>query len=226
MKTRELCLSWIVLIGVGVLAPASARGADARAEEPLKKKSAEHDVKAAPTNTAGSTLRLATPAELERLYLDGRITAKEYQRKLSEYKAFVATHTNQALQVKAAATPATNIPAPASVVAAATPAAKAPAPAPPAKPAQAPPPSTSAEANPEDKKLAEVEAKFDELLKKKADREKTARQATQPPPTNAPPARALTKRDKLDALLKDLIDGKLTEADYNAKRAKVIAEPE
>ena len=69
------------------------------------------------------------------------------------------------------------------------------------------------------KKIAEAEGKVDELMRQKALREKSA--------TNAPPtAGPLTKRQRLDALLRQLIDGKITDVEYREKREKIIAEPD
>jgi hypothetical protein len=197
---------WIcaVLAGSNLLQPWATFAAEAKAEDESKKKDAESEAK-----TGEPAIRLATPADLERLYLDGRITAKEYQRKLAEYKASTAALTNkepQAQAVEALRQQAKKAPTQP------TPAAK---PAPP-KPAQNP----TATPAPEDKKLTEVEAKFDQLIQKKAEREKA--QAA----TNAPPASPKTKREKLDALLKAYIDGKLSEKDYNEQRAKVVSEPD
>ena len=77
----------------------------------------------------------------------------------------------------------------------------------------------------EQKKLSEVEARIDEMLRKKAEREKAAVN-TAAPTTNSPAKTPLTKRQRMDALLKQMIDGKISEADYSAQRAKLLAEPD
>jgi len=73
-------------------------------------------------------------------------------------------------------------------------------------------------------KIAEVETRLDEMLRQKEAREKAAlTNATKS--TNSIPATPQTKRQRLDALLKQMIDGTITGAEYNERRAKIIAEP-
>ena len=68
--------------------------------------------------------------------------------------------------------------------------------------------------------ITDVEGKIRELEKLKEAREKANT-------TNAPAASApKTKREKLDALLKQFVDGKVSDADYKAQRQKIIAEPD
>ena len=57
-------------------------------------------------------------------------------------------------------------------------------------------------------------------------RQKEARESASK--TNAPPATGakLTKRQRLDYLLRQLIDGKLSDAEYKKEREKILAEPE
>lgn len=79
-------------------------------------------------------------------------------------------------------------------------------------------------ATPQQEKISEVETRLDEMLRQKAEREKAAlTNATNA--TNNVPATPQTKRQRLDALLKQLIDGKIPEAEYNEQRAKILAEP-
>lgn len=75
------------------------------------------------------------------------------------------------------------------------------------------------------KKISEVEARLDEMLKQKEAREKAAL-TNAASTTNNVPAAPLTKRQRLDDLLKKMIDGKITGAEYNEKRAKIVAEPD
>jgi hypothetical protein len=72
-----------------------------------------------------------------------------------------------------------------------------------------------------------VEKKMEELVRLKTEREKAVQ-------TNAAPATGTntstvagpkTKRQRLDELLRLYIDGKISEAEYMGKRAKVVAEP-
>ncbi len=85
----------------------------------------------------------------------------------------------------------------------------------------APPPAEAAR----QQKISEVEARLDEILRQKEAREKAAL-TNAAASTNNIPTTPLTKRQRLDALLKQLIDGKISGAEYNEKRAKLIAEPD
>jgi hypothetical protein len=72
----------------------------------------------------------------------------------------------------------------------------------------------------EQKKMSEVEGKLDELSRLKAQRDQSA--------TNSPAAASapLTKRQRLDVLLRQLIEGKITDAEYKEKREKIVLEPD
>ena len=172
-----------------------------------------------------------TLPDLERLYLDGRITAKEFQQHLKEVKlqappprAAAAVVTNQpppvhprgaatsdqqvrALEMLRKITGKTNEPV---TVAAPQTNVAVPSPDP------TPPPDV---ANPA---ITDVETKMNELLRLKEAREKAAKPATNAPAANAPK----TKRQRLDDLLKQFIEGKMTEAEYKQRREKIVAEPE
>jgi hypothetical protein len=74
------------------------------------------------------------------------------------------------------------------------------------------------------KKISDVEARLDEMLKQKEAREKAA--LTNAATTNNISATPLTKRQRLDDLLKQMIDSKITGAEYNERRAKIVAEPD
>ncbi len=164
---------------------------------------------------AGSVVPRADRAELERQFLDGRITAKQFQRAMEDLeknppppppapaKAGVVAKT---VQKEPALSPkgVSNLPgkvvtnAPATVI------------------------STPEDA-PEHKTLSDVEAKIDAILARRQAQLEAAK-------TNvneaASPAGPQTKRQKLDALLRALIQGKMTEAEYNAAREKVMAQPD
>src|SRR5262249_3462136 len=80
---------------------------------------------------------------------------------------------------------------------------------------------------PEQAKLSEVEKKMDELLRLKAARETAAQtNLAAPAPSAAVPAAPKTKREKLNEMLRLVIAGKMTEAEYNAKRNQLINEPD
>ena len=74
------------------------------------------------------------------------------------------------------------------------------------------------------KKISDVEARLDEMLRQKEAREKAA--LTNANATNNISATPQTKRQRLDVLLKQMIDGKITNPEYNEKRAKIVAEPD
>ncbi len=147
-------------------------------------------------------------AELERQFLDGRISAKEFQKALEDLErnppppapkpAPKAVVKDPALSPKAASNSPGKIitNAPATVV------------------------STPEDA-PEQKTLSDVEAKIDEILAKR-------RAQVEASKTNGAPAAAgpLTKRQKLDALLRAVIQGKLTDAEYKVEREKILAQPD
>jgi hypothetical protein len=149
-----------------------------------------------PTGTATPAQPLPTFAEMEQMYLDGKISAKDFQKYLQNMKV-TQLLTNTARSPSVAAT------------------AKPPPPAVTNAPDLAPVPG------PEEPKTAvtEVEKKLDELIRAQAEREKAATNA--PPPTTGPK----TKRQRLDDLLKQLIDGKISDEDYKTQRQKILNEP-
>jgi hypothetical protein len=142
----------------------------------------------------------ATYQELERLYLDGKISAKQYQKYANEIKSRPAPPPSVAVQpapLPATAQPSQSLP-----------------PRPPVNPPTATaPPSKNDQVN-------AVEAKMDELIKAKAARDKAA--TNTPPPVATGPK---SKRDRLNDLLRLYIEGKITEQEMNERRAKIISEP-
>lgn len=156
--------------------------------------------------SAASGPRLSR-AELERQFLEGKITAKQFQRASEELEKNplpppVATTKKPSKET--AANPNASRPA------------VAPGPS-----GKAPP--APAEPEPEQKALADVEAKIDEMLARREAQLQAAR--TNASSTNSP-AKPLTKREKMNDLLRLLIQGKITEQEYNAQREKVLALPE
>ena len=59
---------------------------------------------------------------------------------------------------------------------------------------------------------------MEELIRQKEARDKALKNA-------APAPEPKTKRDKLNAILKLYVDEKITEQEYNQRRAKILAEP-
>ena len=162
-----------------------------------------------------------TKADLERHYLAGQLSAKQYQKALDQldkeeqkHAAELEKQRKREAQQAAKAAPAPPK-KPAEVKAPVT------APAPPLLAATNAPPEQTLE----QKKLTEVEVRIDEMLRKKAEREKAAVNNAAPT-TNSPAQTPLTKRQRMDALLKQMIDGKISEADYTAQRARLLAEPD
>ena len=147
-------------------------------------------------------MRPMTYADLERLYLDGKISAKEYQKLLADIKS----------RPQIAPAPAKPAPPPANT------APKSPGAA--VAPSTNRPPVGAATTNQQDK-ISDVEAKMDALIRAKAAREK----ATNTPPRSVT-AGPKTKRDRLNDLLRLYIEGKISETELNERRAKILAEPD
>jgi hypothetical protein len=149
-----------------------------------------------PTGAAVPAQPLPSFAEMEQMYLDGKISAKDFQKYLQNMKV-TQLLTNAG---RSAAQAAVAKPPPSAVTNAPT---LAPAPGPDE-------PKTA---------VTEVEQKLDELIRAQAEREKAA--------TNAPPATTgpKTKRQRLDDLLKQLIEGKISDEDYETQRQKILNEP-
>ncbi len=154
-----------------------------------------------------------TRTELERQYLAGQLTAKQYQKALDQFTKEEQRRAAE-LEKKRKRDVEASVPKPAPVTA--------------SKPAGektgaaivVPFRNAPAEPTPEQKKVSEVEARIEEMMRQKAAREKATTT------TNSAPAGPLTKRQRMDALLKEMIDGKITEAEYGARRGKLLTEPD
>jgi hypothetical protein len=171
---------------------------------------------AQPTNT----LSQPTLPEMERMYLDGKVTAREFQRFLQTYRAQpvtaapkpAAASTNdvhaRALEMLRKTTPnAAANPQGAAI--------KEPLPEPVAA-------DTGTNQAPKAAALQDVETKLDELIRLKQAREQTNATAVS---TNAP-ATLKSKRERLDDALRLYIQGKLSDAEYKDRRGKILAEPD
>jgi hypothetical protein len=168
----------------------------------------------APTPRTRPASPYDTPAhrDLERQYLDGKLTARQYRKALEEL--------NRRPPPAPVAAPATAA-APRTVVPATSPKGTemkivTPPPGTITVPVTAAPP---VDQTARQKKISEVETKLDELMRAKAAREQARA-------TNAPAAPPRTKRERLDALLRQYIEGTVPEADYKARREKILAEPD
>lgn len=237
MKTK---LSALIIAGLAIgtvtasaqapAAPKKTNAPNAEAMELLRRVIAEQQknpdkIIRIPASTNALPVK-ATKADLERQYLAGQLSAKQYQKALDQLDKEEQKHAAELeKQRKREAQQA----AKAAAAAAAAAAAKKPAEAKAPVTAPAPPllaaTNAPAEQTLEQKKLSEVEARIDEMLRKKAEREKAAVNNAAAP-TNSPAQTPKTKRQRMDALLKQMIDGKISEADYSAQRAKLLAEPD
>ena len=185
-----------------------------------------------PSRTAPPSHREPTFAEIERQYLEGKISAKQFQKYLQDHKIErvpVSLPTNSAAQTRGPEVVRKEAPKttlnPPQTAAIAPPATVSP------KTNTLPPPVAAEvklekpDATPEPSALAEVEKKMDELLRLKAARDQATNAVSNAAPNSASPPAPKTKRQRLDELLKSYIDGKIPEAEYREKRAKLIAEP-
>lgn len=131
-------------------------------------------------------------AEMEKLYLEGKINAKDFQKYLQGQRIRPPTAAGS---VESGASKGPAMPTPTNAVAT--------------------PEGRTAPAA-----MTDVEKKLDELIRAQDAREKAA--------TNVPSAVTgpKTKRQKLDDLLKRLIENKVSEEDYKAERQKILAEPD
>jgi hypothetical protein len=164
-----------------------------------------------------NTVRQPTLPEVERMYLDGKITAREFQK-------FLQTQPAKAVSATAKAPAATNdVHARALAVLHKTTPNAAANPQGPAitEPLPEPPRAEGTSTNETAKAAAlqEVESKLDELLRLKQAREQTNS-------ANAPAVGPKTKRERLDEALRLYIQGKLTDVEYKERRTKILAEPD
>jgi hypothetical protein len=170
-----------------------------------------------PPAPAPGTVKQPTLAEMERMYLDGKITAREFQKFLQTHRpepAAPAKETGATNEVHARALEVLRKTAPNTAANRQGPAITEPLPEP-ARPKETNETAKAAV-------LQDVESKLDELLRLKQAREQTNSTVTS---TNAP-AGPKTKRDRLDEALRLYIQGKLTDAEYKDRRAKILAEPD
>ena len=162
-----------------------------------------------------NTVKRPILAELERAYLDGRITARDYQRFLHAYRppAVVAPAEPATNEVHARALAVLRNTAPNVSANPQGPAITQPLPELPSEAG-----STNAA------ELQNVETKLDELIRKKEARE----QGTNASPASIDAALAAlkTKRERLDFVLKLYIQDKLTDTEYKARREKILAAPD
>jgi hypothetical protein len=179
-----------------------------------QKKNPDKVVRAPETGKAPGT-NSPEVVELENQYIQGKISAKQFQRELERIQFEKEQREKAGLPPlpKTAATPALSPKAAtAAGLTGATP-----------QPAFATPPP---QVNPNQKKLSEVEIKIEEMMQKRLEREKAAKEAASAAAlTNNPSGAPPTKRQRLDALLRQVVEGKMNDADYRVQREKIMAEP-
>lgn len=157
----------------------------------------------APPAVMPTTDKKAAAADLERQFLNGKLSARQYQKALADLQNPSKPAAGQAASMsKPALTPAPSRSTGAGVAAPVSP---------------APPPQATAE----QKRVSEVEARIDEMIRQKEARERAAK-------TNSPPATGvkLSKRERLDFLLRQVVEGKLSDEQYKKEREKILADPE
>ncbi len=144
-------------------------------------------------------------AELERQYLAGKLSAKQYQKAVeqAQKKAAGKPLVTPAISPKAAAASGVKVVAPEPLIA-------------------TPPPAP----NPNLQKLSDVDQKIEELLQRNRERAKAAAAAAAALPTSNPDGSPLSKRQRLDLLLRQVVEGKMTDEEYKTARAKIAAEPD
>ncbi len=160
-----------------------------------------------PPATVAPTTAHASPelAELERQYLAGKLSPKQYQKAVeqAQRKSAGKPQATPAISPKAAAASGVKVVAPEPMIA-------------------TPPPAP----NPNLQKLSDVDQKIDELLQRNRERAKAAAAAAAALPTSNPDGAPLSKRQRLDLLLRQVVEGKMTDEEYKTARAKIAAEPD
>lgn len=157
------------------------------------------------------TPRNAAAAELEQRYLAGKISQREYEKELARLTAPGPASTNapasRTSAKKTSTAPKATSPRDSS------------GPPPAIEPAFTAPPPQSTERQ---KKISEVEGRLDDMIRAKEARERAAQ-------TNAPtaaPGQKLSKRERLDFLLRQVVQGKLSDEEYKKERERIMAEPD
>lgn len=160
-----------------------------------------------------ATPRSAAAAELERRYLAGKMSLRDYEKALARLK----------LQPPGLTNATANAPARSAPTIASSPKAKSPkassGPPPALEPAFPTPPPQSTERQ---RKISEVESRLDDMIRAKEARERTA----QTNEVKTAPGQKLTKREQLDFLLRQVVQGKLSDEEYKKERERILAEPD
>ena len=166
-----------------------------------------------PVSSGTNAVRRPTLAEVERQYLDGKITAREFQKFLQTYRA-------QPRPAQPAAAVTNDVHARALAVLHNAKPNVAANPQGPALTEPLPdPPGVTTDAN--TAVIQDVETKIDELIRLKQAREQPTN--TSKVITNIPAG--VSKRQRLDSALRLYIEGKLSDPEYKKLREQILLEP-
>ena len=169
--------------------------------------------------------------EVERLYLQGKMTAREFQKYLEDHKIDPAklsrSDSQKAVEVLRMESNKPDLSQPLATppgVTSAVPPTRSGA----ADSSKAPETGIEGASGPDQSKLSELEKKMNELLRLKAARETSTstNSLTNTSTNTATPPAPKTKREKLDSLLTLYINGKIDDAEYKARRSRIIDEPD
>ena len=161
----------------------------------------------------------ASLEEAERLFLNGTLSARELQQQIAAFHAARTSAKPKADAVvgeEAIKVLRQSDPDPA----------KNPPPGPAVKPAQLQQLSggESLTNHSADEDFAEIESKMDELLRQQRDRER--QMSNRVSSAKEAPTKPLSKRERLDAILRLHIEGELSEEEYKRQRSAIISEKE
>jgi hypothetical protein len=167
-----------------------------------------NDAPVAKPAASAATPRSAAAAELERRYLAGKMSQREYEKALARLQLQPPGLTNA--PAKAAARPAPKIASSPKASSGPPPALEPAIPTPPPQPTE------------RQKKISEVESRLDDMIRAKEARERTA----QTNEVKTAPGQKLTKRERMDFLLRQVVQGKLSDEEYKKERERILAEPD
>lgn len=215
MNQRLFSVLFLLLAWRGTLLGAQNQGGpDARTNQVASRQVAQPAADATTSPLRSNAELLADPAfaDVEKNYLEGKITAREFRKLIRDLRAALPT-------VVTPPPPVQTVKAPVVVPVPRAPSAPPPLTVPPlAVPVRKPTPD-------EGSGDFDLETKLNELLQKKAERER-AMETKITPAELAAPATQLTKRQRLDLLLRLFVQEKIPQAEYQATREKIMALPD
>jgi len=140
--------------------------------------------------------KAAAAAALERQFLDGKLNERQYKKALADLER---ANANAETATKSRVTE----PAPAKGA------------------SRVSTNAVVAQPTVRQQKVTEVESRIDEMIRQKEARERAAQTNVTTLPTGP-----LSKRQRLDFLLKQVVEGKLTDQEYKKERDKILTEPD